>query len=327
MKTKSIKTLLFVTSVALCFVGCKNDEPDPDQSAELVGTWEAVSFVATGCSDPTNNYNETCTNACEILVATATGISFDGDGPYAYTTKGNLLTVNLNGDKIVVTYSITGETLMFTFQDSPANGGCKNVSTYKKGLTDIDGNIYHTIKIGSQVWMVENLNVTKYRNGDPISNLTDGTQWKNTNTGAYCDYDNNGFNASSYGRLYNWHAVNDSRKIAPEGWHVASDAEWTTLTNYLGGEVVAGGKMKEVGFDFWQSPNAGATNESGFTALPGGTRYFDGAFDNNSRLAYWWTSTGDPGGAWYRYVIWEDAKVHRFGHLLGSGFSVRCVMD
>ena len=325
MKTlKSIFALLFMV---LLLEGCKNDDPAPDQSAELIGNWEAISFVATGCADPADNYNETCTSACEILEVTAATLTFDGEGPYAYTTKQNLITINFGGDNFEVAYSISGETLTFTYKDSPADGGCKNVSTYKKALTDIDGNIYHTIKIGTQVWMVENLKVTKYRNGDPIVNIPDGVQWKNSASGAYCNYDNNALNAEIYGRIYNWHAVNDSRKIAPVGWHVASDAEWTNLTNFLGGESVAGGKLKQEGLEYWWSPNAGATNESHFTALPGGTRYFDGAFDNSGRLAYWWTSTGDPGGAWYRYVIWEDAGVHRFGHLLESGFSVRCVKD
>ena len=323
---KTSKSIFLIVITILVFEACNKDDPTPDQSAELIGSWENVSFVATGCADPADNYNETCTSYCEILEITATTLTSEGDGPYAYTTSGNSMTINSNGGKFVVTYSISGETLTFTNQDSPPDGGCKNVITYKKAATDIDGNVYHTVKIGSQVWMRENLKVTKYRNGDPVPNITDGTQWKNTTTGAYCNYDNNAFNAGIYGRIYNWHAVNDSRKIAPEGWHVASDAEWTSLTNYLGGESVAGGKLK--GFDLWLSPNAEATNESGFTALPGGTRYFDGAFDNKNLLGYWWTSTQIDGTAsWYRTVPWDDGRVHRFGHLFNSGFSVRCIKD
>lgn len=312
----------------ILFERCSKDDPAPDQSAELIGAWENVSFVTSNCKDPSNNGTTTCTSSCEILVFTSTTFTLDGDGPYNYTTSGNSITIAFGGSQ-TANYSISGETLTFSDQDSPADGGCKNVSTYKKAPTDVDGNVYHTVKIGTQVWMQENLKVTKYRNGEPIANVADYNQWKNIASGAYCNYDNNAFSAEVYGRIYNWHAVNDSRRIAPEGWHVASDAEWTILTNYLGGETVAGGKLKESGYDHWQGPNLGATNESNFTALPGGTRYFDGAFDNqNGLLGYWWSSTMvGPDAAWYRYVAFNDGSVHRFGHLLGSGFSVRCVKD
>jgi uncharacterized protein (TIGR02145 family) len=137
-------------------------------------------------------------------------------------------------------------------------------------VTDIDGNIYHTVTIGTQVWMVENLKTTKYRNGDPIPNVT-GNAWAALTTGAYCWYNNDAATyKATYGALYNWYAVADSRNIAPTGWHVPTDAEWTTLTTFLGGESVAGGKLKETGTNHWTSPNTGATNETGFTALPGG---------------------------------------------------------
>ena len=148
-------------------------------------------------------------------------------------------------------------------------------------VTDIDGNTYQTVKIGDQWWMAENLKVTCYRNGDAIPNITDGTTWASLSTGAYCEYNNDINNVATYGRLYNWYAVTDSRNIAPAGWHVPSDAEWKQLEMYLGmsqSEADAtgwrgtdeGGKLKEVGTMHWNSPNTGATNESGFTALPGG---------------------------------------------------------
>lgn len=137
-------------------------------------------------------------------------------------------------------------------------------------VTDYDGNVYQTVLIGDQCWMMENLKVTHYRNGDPIPHVTDGVTWGNLTSGAYCNYNNDEGNVATYGRLYNWYAVDDSRNIAPAGWHVPSDAEWQTLVDYLGGDAVAGGKMKEAGTTHWASPNTGATNESGFTALPGG---------------------------------------------------------
>jgi len=145
-------------------------------------------------------------------------------------------------------------------------------------MTDIDGNVYETVTIGTQVWMAENLKVTHYRNGNTILHIIDWFSWF-TLTGAYCEYDNDVNNVAVYGRLYNWYAVNDSRYIAPVGWHVPSDAEWLTLVDYLGGDTVADGKMKEIGTTHWVSPNTGATNESGFSALPGGYRDYGGNSD------------------------------------------------
>ncbi|MEW5925574.1 MAG: FISUMP domain-containing protein, partial [Candidatus Zixiibacteriota bacterium] len=157
--------------------------------------------------------------------------------------------------------------------------------------TDIDGNVYHTIKIGSQWWMVENLRVTHYKNGDPIPNVTDNAEWGGLTTGAYCDYSNNACYADAFGRLYNWHAVSDERDIAPDGWHVPSDAEWQILIDYLGGSAVAGGKMKEAGFGHWTAPNTGATNECGFTGLPAGSRDDDGYFGYIYGYTDIWSST------------------------------------
>jgi uncharacterized protein (TIGR02145 family) len=212
------------------------------------------------------------------------------------------------------------------------NDGFRCVHTVESGsggtVTDIDGNVYYTVTIGTQVWMVENLKTTKYRNGEAIPNVTDATSWNNLTTGAYCNYDNNSGNSTTFGRLYNWYAVNDSRNIAPYGWHVPTDAECTTLTTYLGGESVAGGKLKEAGTSHWISPNTGATNETGFTALPGGYRYNYGAFYGIGYNGYWWSSTEDDTlNAWYRYMYYADGHVIRSNISKISGFSVRCVRD
>jgi uncharacterized protein (TIGR02145 family) len=178
--------------------------------------------------------------------------------------------------------------------------GCKKDDD-KSTVTDTDGNVYHTVTIGTQTWMAENLKVTKYRNGDTIPNVTDTTEWYNLSTGAYCDYENTASNSSVYGKLYNWYALADSRNIAPAGWHVASDAEWTTLTTFLGGEV--GGKLKEKGTAHWLSPNEGATNETGFTALPAGCRGSVGYFYYLGSYAYFWSSTEYNGSyAWLRVL-------------------------
>ena len=138
-------------------------------------------------------------------------------------------------------------------------------------VTDIDGNIYHTVTIGNQVWMKENLKTTKYKNATNIEYIgSDGLVWQLNTTGAYAWYNNDSTWKYTYGALYNWSAVNSAKGLCPAGWHVPSDAEWTILTTYLGGANIAGGKMKETSTLLWESPNTGATNKSGFTALPGG---------------------------------------------------------
>ena len=206
-------------------------------------------------------------------------------------------------------------------------------------VTDIDGNTYRTVKIGNQWWMAENLKVTLYRNGDPIPNVTDAGTWAGLTTGACCSYDNDDTYVETYGFLYNWFAVDDSRIIAPEGWHVPTDEEWKELEMYLGmsqAEADAadwrgtdeGGKLKETGTTHWNAPNAGATNESGFFALPGGLRTLNGSFNNIWHYAFFWSSTElNSSNAWFRYLINSSAQVYRYSDYKNDGFSVRCVKD
>ena len=153
-------------------------------------------------------------------------------------------------------------------------------------MTDIDGNEYKTITIGTQTWMAENLRTTKYRNGDPITYIG-GFDWGTSLSGAYCWINNNVAFKVTYGGSYNWFAIADNRNIAPVGWHVPTDTEWATLTDYLGGTNVAGDKLKETGTMHWPTPNSGATNSSGFTALPGGYRETI-AFMYGDGSGYWW---------------------------------------
>jgi len=193
--------------------------------------------------------------------------------------------------------------------------------------TDADNNHYSVVQIGTQTWMAENLATTKYSNGDSIPNVTDNTQWSNLTTGAYCDYNNTPSNSTIYGKLYNWYAVNTGN-LCPAGWHVPTDAEWTTLTTYLGGESVAGGKLKEAGYTHWQSPNTGATNETGFTALPGGNRDLNGTFYFIGGYGYWWSSTENGTyNAWYRNMDYISSNVNRAVDYKPNGFSVRCLRD
>jgi len=215
-------------------------------------------------------------------------------------------------------------------------------STSETGtMTDQDGNIYKTVKIGDQWWMAENLKVTQYRNGDQIPNITDGTEWMNLRTGAYCAWENDSIYSSVYGYLYNWYAVDDSRNIAPNGWHVPTDDEWKTLEKYLGMSQFGvdregwqrgtneGGKLKEAGTIHWESPNTGATNESGFSALPSGWRLrYEGTFFYLGYNANFWTSTeSDALSAWYRFLTYKDSYVYRWDCSKPYGYSIRLVMD
>ncbi|HEQ99299.1 MAG TPA: hypothetical protein ENO22_08180 [candidate division Zixibacteria bacterium] len=206
-------------------------------------------------------------------------------------------------------------------------------------IMDVDGNLYQTILIGEQCWMAENLKVTHYRNGDPLPNVTDAGAWNGLTSGAYCDYNNDDGQVEVYGRLYNWYALIDSRNIAPEGWHLPTDAEWKQLEMFLGMSQAdadatgwrgtdEGGKLKEAGMVHWNSPNTGATNESGFTALPGGYRVNTGAFLNMGTYAYLWSST--ESGAytvWGRLLSSGVATIYRYADSKAAGFSVRCIRD
>ena len=185
---------------------------------------------------------------------------------------------------------------------------------YNGSVTDIEGNVYSTVIIGNQEWMAENLKVTHYRDGDPIS------------TENYSFYNDDQINFEKYGNLYDWHAVDDERNIAPEGWHIPSDSEWLELITYLGGEGVAGGKLKQEGFDNWIEPNTGATNESGFTALPGG--YWYSGHNNLGYDAYFWTSVEYSSSYAWRVRLFHDrSEVTQLQDHMGHGFSIRCVKD
>jgi uncharacterized protein (TIGR02145 family) len=210
----------------------------------------------------------------------------------------------------------------------------------KETVTDIDGNVYHIVTIGKQVWMQENLQVTHYRNGDSIPNVKYSQAWVdllNSETGAYCAYYNSLYNNKTYGMLYNCYAVIDHSKLCPSGWHVPSDKEWTTLANYLGGDSIAGDKLKEQGTTHWNYPNTGATNETGFTALPGGIRSL-GFFEDIGENGSWWSSTKDYShtGLWlqkpydrylYRYLKFDKKELGRSRTTLQDGYSVRCIRD
>lgn len=185
-----------------------------------------------------------------------------------------------------------------------------------------------SVKIGRQEWTSTNLNVTTYINGDKIPEVKDPREWAKLTTGAWCYYDNDPENGKKYGKLYNWYAVIDPRGLAPKGWHIPTDEEWTTLITTLGGKSDAGGKMKATGTDNWKTPNNGASNSSGFAGLPGGSRFSFGSFINAGLNGYWWSASecAIP-AAWIRSLGYNHANANSYNALKTSGFSVRCVRD
>ena len=198
-------------------------------------------------------------------------------------------------------------------------------------MTDQEGNVYKTIVIGNQEWMAENLKTSIYRNGEPIATNLTYLEWLNsaiTQIGAWAFYNNISQYDCPYGKLYNWYAVADPRHVCPSGWHEPTDGEWTTLTDYLGGESVAGGKMKSTGLQYWISPNTDATNESGFSGLPGGSRYSSGQFSNIGFNGIWWSSSENAiAYAWDRSLNYDDANAIRFPPNKTNGSFVRCLRD
>jgi uncharacterized protein (TIGR02145 family) len=232
--------------------------------------------------------------------------------------------------------------------DIPVNGpsehtcGTENVHNpllEYGSMTDQQGNVYKTIIIGGQEIMAENLNTSIYRNGAAISTNLSNSSWSTTTSGAWAYYNNDAGNACPYGKLYNWYACVDSRQLCPAGWHVPSNDEWTVLRDFLGGESEAGGKMKTIGnieaaTGLWESPNAGATNSSGFSGLPGGARLSSPAdtYDNQGTIGYYWSSTYADINQFYNdgYVQLLYWQIDNFGFThttVNVGGSVRCFRD
>jgi uncharacterized protein (TIGR02145 family) len=214
-------------------------------------------------------------------------------------------------------------------------------------VIDIDGNTYQSIINCAIIFTKQNLNVSKYSDGTTIPQVQDPTQWANLTTGAWCYYNNNSGNGAIYGKLYNWYAVEGiydaeslanpalRKKLAPNGWHIPSNSEWTQLTDCLGGEAIAGGKMKstgtiQAGTGFWQDPNISGTNESGFTGLPAGVLNGNGGFFFNiGNAGFWWSSTElSTTNTWTHYLIYNYANAWKnYLDYQNYGFSVRCVRD
>ena len=290
------------------------------------GVTSVISY--TGGNGGTHNGQVVASTGVTGLTATLQAGTFaTGNGSLTYTITG---TPSSDGTASFA-LSIGGKTcsLTRTVAIAPQNP----TSGYGPNITDVEGNSYKTVYIGNQQWMAENLKVSKYNDGTTIPNITEGTQWSYLTTGAWAYYNNDAANNAKYGKLYNWYAVsptnNGYKNVCPSGWRVPSHAEWAVLTDYLGGDSVAGGKLREVGTTNWLSPNTSATNSSLFTGLPGGLRVANGNYSAISIRGYWWSSSehGDPKSAYGYYLYCGSGSAFRNEYFKKSGFSVRCLRD
>ena len=274
----------------------------------------------------------TSTGVSGLTATLAAGNFANGFGNLIYTitgTPGSIGTASfaLNiGGRICTLTRTVGQTGIT--QHSCGATNIHNPAKTYGSITDQQGNVYKTVVIGTQEWMAENLRTSIYLNGDPITNVTDATQWSNSTTGAWCNYDNNSSFDCPYGKLYNWYAVADSRKVCPTGWHVPTHSEWLTLSEFVGGSL-GGGSIKSVGTQYWSSPNTDATNFFGFSGLPGGTRYLSfGYYGSIGFGGSWWASGAvNPWNAMRQFLSHSSGDFLSVDTPKVTGLSIRCIKD
>ena len=359
MKSKIIFFVFLLLAIAFEFSACKKED-----SSQTVNTGTSTgSITAFDCGTATNNGTLIDDTAA---VGVSSSISYTGGngGAHSGQTVTSTGVTGLTASLAAGTFSSGAGTLIYTITGTPSaagtasfalniggqtcilnrivNAGSSAVSTTSCGatnvhnssltygsMTDQDGNVYKTIVIGTQEWMAENLKASHYRNGDLIPVVTTSTTWQNLTTGATCWYNNDSaaYNCP-YGKLYNWYAVADIRQLCPTDWHEPSDAEWITLTDFLGGVAVSGGKMKSTGTQYWLSPNTAADNSSGFSGLPNGFISMDGTFDFFGDKGYCWSSTQyATNDARFRLLNSDDGYTDGSYTNKTYGFSVRCIRD
>jgi uncharacterized protein (TIGR02145 family) len=334
------QTLLFLI-ISFFMVSCSTDTID----SQGLTTTNAVAKV----KDPKPNVPTLTTTAASVITTTTAssgGVIINAKG--VISAKGVVWSTSPD-PAINLTTKTTDGTGLDGFTSSLTS--LSPVTTYyvRAYATNGNGTGYGNqvsfttpsiVAIGTQTWIAVNLNVDAYSDGTPIPEVTNPDAWAGLTTGAWCYYNNDPENGAVYGKLYNWYAVAGihdpaslsdpslRKQLAPTGYHIPTDAEWTTLTSYLGGEDVAGGAMKEDGTIHWLDPNTDATNSSGFTGLPGGWRDHNGTFDNIGIVSIWWSFTElDTGGAWVRYLGHNGGYAIRNASNTGGGFSVRCLSD
>jgi uncharacterized protein (TIGR02145 family) len=313
---------LFAGFVLIFTISCEMDESAtlPELSTTPISDLTSISAVCGGSIISDGGSVITARGVCwstNFAPTISDNISTDGTGTGSFVSS---LTGLISGTYYYVRAYATNR----------AGTAYGNRFIFIIPLTDIDGNLYYTVMIGNQVWMTENLKTTKYNDNTDIPNVTDNTAWTTLATPAFCWYKNNELNNDyKYGALYNWFAVNTG-KLCPAGWHVPYEEEWTTLVDYLGGEYYAGGSLKEQGLNHWNSPNAGASNAYGFSALPGGYRtgLSTGSFRAIRYIGWWWTNTeSDLKWARNRVMAFDAIEVAKGRAIKTNGYSVRCIKD
>ena len=345
-----MKKLFIAFALTSALVSCEKETTTPNTSSNNTNDVSVSGFDCAGVK-----INGTLTKDKAVTNVTAV-LTYTGGNGKTYLTKSHTSTgvTGLSATLQAGTLANGEGTLVYTISGTPTTSGTANFAIALGGksctitltvddvaqtigkpgpnISDSEGNTYKTVTIGTQQWMAENLKVSKYSDGTTIPNITDNTQWSNLTTGAWSYYNNDAANNAKYGKLYNWYAVskttNGYKNVCPTGWHVPTDAEWTVLTDYLGGTSVAGGKMKEVGTTNWKIPNTDATNTSLFTGLPGGYRVNDGLYGYIGYDGDWWSSSEyNTFNAWYRYLGSSNGNAGRDGYDKRNGLSVRCLRD
>jgi uncharacterized protein (TIGR02145 family) len=299
-----------ITAASLTTTAISSVNPTSAVSGGNITTENGAPVIARGV----------CWNTEINPTAALSSRTSDGTGPGSFIS-------NLSGLQPGTTYFLRAYAI------NSVGTGYGNQIVFNTKIADADGNNYTTVPIGTQIWMSENLKTTKYSDGTSIPLVADNTVWSSLTSPGYCWYNNDeASHKAVYGALYNWYvldsASNGGKNVCPVGWKVPSVSELTTLLNFSGGESIAGGKLKEVGTAHWQSPNTGATNETGFTALPGGIRYYNAGYQNLGGMCYFWSATRLPGRSASHIVltsgstgIFWQSNSERFG------FSVRCLRD
>lgn len=340
------KISICIAMIAVIFACSKTESPAPEELEK--GTDLALKAKPGGGVIVTSLYNVYPSAIQSTLRGNLAGGTNATQRGFCYSTvpgttisDSTVMAGSGNGDFGMTIYGLTPGTTYYWKAFALKNNGTvyygneKSLTTLTIGepgpgvgiVTDIDGNEYNTVTYGSQVWMVENLKTTKYRDGTNIPQITDNAAWVADTYGAYCFYNNDTANKAAYGLLYNIFAVKNTHNIAPEGWHVPDYDELFILFCYVGGYGVAGGRMKETGFDHWQAPNTGADNSAEFSAVGAGRRNITGTFDGLQQKNYLWN-----GGCCYD--VWElsyDSQSYRIdcckSNVSPYGYSVRCVKD
>jgi uncharacterized protein (TIGR02145 family) len=328
--------ILILIFSAIIHTGCSKDsnpapepEPTPIFSTNDVGYITATTALSSGRLIFNENLVVSGFGMCYGTNATPTLADRKIEAGYIMIPNYDYI-IPITGLTPNTKYYV--RTYMTDYDNNTSYGDVVSFITlaYTYSVIDFDSNIYHAVAIGTQVWTVENLKVTHYRNGDLIPNITDRSQWESLISGAYCNYENDPGYVDTYGRLYNWYAIDDPRNIAPDGWHIPGKSEWQTLIDFLGGAESAGIKMMEPGEEHWHWSMSNPplpTNESGFLALPGGRRMHYGNYESHGDYTAFWSATAyGSDAAWKCELVFEGANCD-YQSDKRIGFSVRLIRD